>query len=263
MYAGLGGALFFVGLYLQQVAGYSALAAGAAFLPMTALMFTLSRRMGALADRRGPRLFMGLGPIVAGIGLLLLLRIGPGAPYVSEVLPGLLVFGLGLSVTVAPLTATVLGSVDESHSGIASGVNNAIARVAGLLAVAVLGAVVAAQFSSSIDSKLGSAPLTSAASSAVTEARARSLTVAPANRVPPPQRERLHAAFESASTSAFHVGLGLGAALVLAGGVVSLAGIQNPRRKVPAEECRGGALYGASADHARVPHPATAPVHAA
>jgi EmrB/QacA subfamily drug resistance transporter len=255
MYAGLGGALFFLGLYLQQVAGYSALKAGAAFLPMTALMFTLSKRMGTLADRIGPRYFMGFGPIIASVGLVLLLRVGPDAPYLSEVLPGLVVFGLGLSITVAPLTATVLGAVDESHSGIASGVNNAIARIAGLLAVAVLGAVIATQFTSSIDSKLRGRPLSPQAQSAVAEAKTRALSVTPANKVPPPQRAQVREALTSASTSAFHVGIGLGAALVLAGGVVSLLGIQNPRRKVAAETCRGGALYGASGDQARVPAP--------
>jgi hypothetical protein len=105
-------------------------------------MFTLSKRMGALADRLGPRLFMGGGPLLAGAGLLLYQRTGADAPYLSEVFPPLLVFSLGLSMTVAPLTATVLADADEHNAGIASGVNNALARMAGLLAVAALGIIV-------------------------------------------------------------------------------------------------------------------------
>src|SRR5205085_8780958 len=117
MYAGLGGALFFVALYLQQVAGYSALAAGASFLPLTFMTFTLARRFGMLADRYGPRWFMGFGPIIAAIGLALLMTLDSKADYVSQLLPALLVFGLGLSMTVAPLTAAVLAAVAEKHSG--------------------------------------------------------------------------------------------------------------------------------------------------
>jgi EmrB/QacA subfamily drug resistance transporter len=261
MYAGLGGALFFVGLYLQQVAGYSALAAGAAFLPLTAMMFTLSRRFGRLADKYGPRWFMGFGPIVAGVGLALLMRLDSKADYVSQLLPALLVFGLGLSMTVAPLTSTVLGAVEEKHAGVASGVNNAIARVAGLLAIAVLGAFVSSQFNSVVDEKLGNGALSPPARAAVAEAKDRSITTEPARRVPPPERPVVRRALEDASTSAFSLGLGIGALLVLAGGVVSLVGIQNPRRSVPCADCPGGALVGASQDLGRLPEvelPATA-----
>ncbi|MEA2458953.1 MAG: hypothetical protein QOC95_1925, partial [Thermoleophilaceae bacterium] len=211
MYAGLGGVLFFVGLFLQQVAGYSALEAGAAFLPLTALMFTLSRRWGALADRYGPRWFMGGGMLIAGAGLFLLLRLDAGAGYVTELLPGLIVFGFGLSMTVAPLTATVLAAVEEKHSGVASGVNNAIARVAGLLAIAVLGAVVASQFASAVDTRLGGRPLSAAARGAVAEAKDRSLSTAPADRVPVPERATVKGALTGASEEAFHIGIGLGA----------------------------------------------------
>jgi EmrB/QacA subfamily drug resistance transporter len=253
LYAGLGGGLFFVGLFLQQVAGYSATAAGAAFLPLTALMFVLARRWGALADRYGPRLFMGIGPIVAGVGLLLMLRIDAGADYVSQVLPALVVFALGLSITVAPLTSTVLGSVDESHAGIASGANNATARIAGLLAIAVLGAFVAARFSAAVDDRFADSSLGRVALAAVAEAKDRSLTTKPALGVPLPERATVTEGLEAASTSAFHVGIGAGALLVIAGGAIALAGIQNPRRKVAAATCAGGALVGASQDLAREP----------
>jgi hypothetical protein len=105
---------------------------------MTVVMLLLSKRAGALAARIGPRLPMGLGPILAAAGLLLLLRIGPGAGYATDVLPGVIVFALGMSLTVAPLNVTVLGAAGEARAGVASAVNNAVARVAGLLAVAVI-----------------------------------------------------------------------------------------------------------------------------
>jgi EmrB/QacA subfamily drug resistance transporter len=138
IYAALGGVLFLVVLQLQVVAGFAPLAAGTAILPVTVLMLVFSARAGALSQRIGPRLPMSLGPVICAAGLLLLARIGPQASYSRVVLPGVLVLGAGLSLTVAPLTATVLGSLEQRHAGIASGVNNAVARAAGLLAVAVL-----------------------------------------------------------------------------------------------------------------------------
>jgi len=144
MYAGLAIFFFFLTIYLQQVAGYSAFESGLTTLPVTLVMFALSRRFGALADRYGPRLFMGAGPLVAAIGLLLLVRLGMHVSYLSELLPALLVFAVGLSLTVAPLTAAVLVDADENDAGIASGVNNAVARIAGLIGVSVVGVIVAA-----------------------------------------------------------------------------------------------------------------------
>jgi EmrB/QacA subfamily drug resistance transporter len=142
MYAGLSVLFFFLIIFLQQVAGFRAIAAGLTTLPVTILMFLLSRRFGALADRFGPRLFMGAGPLVAAAGILLLLRTGLRTSYVSDLLPALVLFGLGLSMTVAPLTATVLADADDSDAGIASAINNAIARVAGLVGVSVIGVAV-------------------------------------------------------------------------------------------------------------------------
>jgi len=141
--AGLSLLFFFLVLFLQNAAGYSAVVAGTAALPVTALMFLLSSRFGALADRFGPRLFMRFGPIVMAAGLALLTRLDGGLDYVTGLLPPLIVFGVGLSMTVAPLTATVLADADEHNAGLASGLNNAIARVAGLLGIAIVGAIVA------------------------------------------------------------------------------------------------------------------------
>jgi EmrB/QacA subfamily drug resistance transporter len=136
MYGGMGVQFFLLVVDLQVVAGYSPITAGAALLPVTILMLLLSARAGALAQRIGPRYPMTAGLVLAAAGMALTLRIGPHASYVADVLPATLVFGLGLSMAVAPLTATVLATADIRHAGVASGVNNAVARAAGLLAVA-------------------------------------------------------------------------------------------------------------------------------
>jgi EmrB/QacA subfamily drug resistance transporter len=138
VYAALGGGLFMLTVFLQGAMGYSPLAAGAATLPIDALMLGLSSRMGQLAQRIGPRIPLTAGPLLMAAGTLLLAALEPGDGYLTGVLPALTVFGLGLATVVAPITATVLAAADERHSGIASGVNNAVSRVAQLLAVAVL-----------------------------------------------------------------------------------------------------------------------------
>jgi EmrB/QacA subfamily drug resistance transporter len=138
VYAGLSGSLFLLGIQLQTVVGFSPLGAGAALMPFTLVMLLLSARAGRLAQRVGPRLPMTLGPLIAAVGLGLLAFVDAGAGYVTRILPPLLVYSGGIALTVAPLTATVLGAAPREHVGIASGVNNAVARVAGLLAVAVL-----------------------------------------------------------------------------------------------------------------------------
>jgi Na+/melibiose symporter-like transporter len=138
MYGALGGLIFMLGLQLQIVVGFSALLAGASMLPSTVLMLLFSARAAALAERIGPRWPMTIGTAVAACGVLAMIRIGPGAGYLTEVLPAATVFGLGLTLTVAPLTATALAAAPVERAGVASGVNNAVARVAGLLAVAGL-----------------------------------------------------------------------------------------------------------------------------
>jgi len=210
-YAGLIAALFFITIFLQQVGGYSPVEAGLATTPISVVLFLLSPRFGKLASGTGPRLPMTAGPIVAGIGLLLLLRVDQGAAYLPEVLPGVLVFSLGLSATVAPLTATVLDSVDGRRVGTASGANNGIARIAGLLAIAVLGAVISAKFNS-VAGGVGGGPLTASA--------------------------------PDASTAAFHLGIGIAGLLMVAGGVVAGFGIVNPKRQIEAVPAGGAAPAG-------------------
>jgi EmrB/QacA subfamily drug resistance transporter len=230
-YAGLIGGLFFVGLYLQQVAGYTPLGAGLATTPISLLLFFLSPRFGRFASGTGPRLPMTAGPIVGGLGLLLMLRVGTDAEYLTEVLPAIVVFGLGLAATVAPLTATVLDSVAERRVGIASGVNNGVSRVAGLLAIAVLGAVISAHFGASLETNLGPRPLSPAAAHTVTDAKAQPLAVPDVGSLPPREAARVETASESASTSAFHLGVLIAALLMILGGIASGIGIQDPGKR--------------------------------
>ncbi len=142
VYGGLSIATFMIVIFLQQVGGYSALSSALALLPITFVMFILSSRFGALAGKYGPRFFMAVGPMVAAVGFLLMLRVQPEVHYVTDLLPGVLLFALGLSMTVAPLTSAILGNIDPNHAGVASAVNNAISRIAGLLAIAAAGVIV-------------------------------------------------------------------------------------------------------------------------
>ena len=171
----LGG--FLLAVFLQQVAGFSATAAGLALLPTTIALIALSGFFGRLAGRWGPRLFMGMGPIVAAAGFVLLLTVDQNPDYWTDVFPGVAVFALGLAITVAPLTAAILGSIPEEKSGIGSAINNAVSRIAGLITIALVGVIIGGELT--LDS--------------------------------------------------FHRGLAVTAALLVAGGLVSLAGIHNPQ----------------------------------
>lgn len=141
IYAGLSVATFLLAVFVQQVGGYSAIQAGLALMPVTLIMFVLAPRFGALAGKYGPRWFMALGPIAGAGGFLLMLGVTSNVSYWSQLFPGIVLFGLGLSATVSPLTSAVLGAIDSRQAGIGSAVNNAIARVAGLIAIALIGIV--------------------------------------------------------------------------------------------------------------------------
>jgi len=157
LYAGLGAGMLFMSLNLVQVQGYSQTQSGLTFLPFTLLMMFIARFAGSLAAKYGPRLFLVAGPAVAGAGLLILSFIkqtaGPSA-YFTTFFPGVIVFGLGLSFTVAPLTAAVMGAVSDQFSGTASGVNNAISRIANVFAYAIFGAVAVLFFSAELQGQV-------------------------------------------------------------------------------------------------------------
>ncbi len=251
LYGGLSALFFFLVLYLQQVAGYTPLESGLALLPESLVMFALSSKFGAVADRLGPRVFMGGGPLVAAAGmLLLLLGFGVRVDYLTQVLPGILLFSLGLSITVAPLTAAILAGVDQREAGIGSAVNNAVARVAGLIATVAIGALVAAQFSSSLDRKLAGRPLTPRGQAAVAEAKQLTLGRPSVAGLPRREAAAITIASGQSSLEAFRVGIGVASGLVLLGGLIGAAGIRNPRRVVRARECAGGQLAGAPLDAA-------------
>jgi hypothetical protein len=202
---------------------------------------------------------MTAGPIVGGIGLLLLLRVDSTPDYVADVLPGILIFGLGLSATVAPLTATVLDSVEERHVGIASGVNNGISRVAGLLAIAALGAVISAHFGAGLDSKLGAEPLSSNAREAVADAKLQPLGAPVTGDLAAAEAARIDDASAAASTSSFHLGIGIAGLLMIAGGIVSGFGIVNPRKRIEAIPAGGAAAAGECGHGADARQPEKAP----
>lgn len=142
IYGGLSLATFLISVFLQQVSKFTAVQAGLGLMPVTIIMFFLSGRFGALAGKYGPRLFMALGPLTASVGFLTMLRVQEHVRYASQLLPGVLLFGLGLSITVAPLTTAILGAISTKQSGIGSAVNNAVSRVAGLVAIAFLGVII-------------------------------------------------------------------------------------------------------------------------
>ncbi|MGH2981065.1 MAG: DHA2 family efflux MFS transporter permease subunit, partial [Solirubrobacterales bacterium] len=210
VYAGLIGGSFYIPLFLQQVSDYTALAAGLATTPISVTLFLLSPRFGKIASGIGPRWPMTFGPIVAGIGMLLLLLVEADADYVTQVLPGVMLFALGLAATVAPLTATVLDSVEERRVGVASGINNAVSRMAGLLAIAVIGAAIAGHFGSVLDRELGGQRFGPAAQREIRDARAAGLAGSEVSRsVPEREQERIEPAVDDASVAGFHLGMGI------------------------------------------------------
>ncbi|MEA2604139.1 MAG: hypothetical protein QOF89_5131 [Acidobacteriota bacterium] len=203
LYAALGGTLFFLPFNLIQVQGYSATAAGGALLPFVLLMFSLSRWSGGLVDRYGARRPLILGPAVAACGLALFARPGVGGSYWATFFPAILVLGLGMAISVAPLTTTVMGAVGESHAGVASGINNAVSRCAGLLAIAVLGIVLLGTFSRGLDRHLAKLDLTPEIRQGLTAERTRLANLEAPASAPPDVRARVHAAVDEAFVDGF------------------------------------------------------------
>ena len=203
LYAALGGALFFVPFNLIQVQGYSPAAAGAALLPFVLFVSTMSRWAGALAAKVGPRaLLCSAGPLIVAVAFVLLARPAVGGSYWTTFFPGVLTLGLGMGFTVAPLTAAVMGAVDPRHAGVASGINNAVARTAGLLAVAALGLLLVHRFNQVLDGALAPLSLAPSTARAVDAERVR-LGGADFSALAPALRAPLHAAFSAAYVAAF------------------------------------------------------------
>jgi len=230
MYGGLSLLTFFQSIYLQQVAGWSALKAGSTALVPTVVMFVLSSRVGGLADRFGARRFLTFGPLVVALAFALMLRYGTRVSLVLDVLPALLVFGLGLALTVSPLTATVLGEVPDSSAGIASAVNNAIARTAGLVAVAAVGALVAAQYATSLRAGLADR-LPASSTPAVRAAAHRTFAPVDPRALPAGDRARARRAVGAASERSFHLAMEIGSGLLVIAAVGGGVGLRPPAHR--------------------------------
>ncbi|HVT56919.1 MAG TPA: DHA2 family efflux MFS transporter permease subunit [Thermoanaerobaculia bacterium] len=216
LYAGLGGALFFLPFNLIQVQHYSATAAGAALLPLILIMFLLSRWAGGFAERRGARLPLTIGPAIAAVGFALFALPGQGGSYWTTYFPAVVVLGLGMVTSVAPLTTTVMGAVEVRHAGLASGINNAVSRVAGLLAVATLGIVVAAAFGRGLDRRLQRLDLPAASRRALAAEAAKMTAAAPPPGLTADQAARVQQALAASFLDGFRLAMLSAAALALA-----------------------------------------------
>jgi len=221
LYASLAGTLFFMPLNLIQVQGYTATAAGAATLPFILIMFLLSRWSGGLVKRYGARLPLVVGPIIAAAGFALFLRPGVGGSYWSTFFPAIVVLGFGMAISVAPLTTTVMNSVNQSHAGIASGVNNAVSRTAGLLAVAVFGLIMFHAFSSCLDQRLNQMPITAEVVQAVNSERLKLAAAELPRSIDEQTRLTIKQAIDECFVFGFRRVMLLGAGLALAGSALA------------------------------------------
>ena len=239
LYGALGGALYYLPFNLQQVQGYSPTAAGAALLPFTAIMFGLSRWAGGLVGRYGARLPLTIGPVITAAGFLLFAVPGTGGSYWTTYFPAAVVMGLGMTITVAPLTTTVMGAVEQRRSGVASGVNNAVSRAAGLLAIAVLGIAVAASFNSNLDRHLTTLTLSPPARSAIDAQRGRLAGIQAPRGLGAATGAALRRDVAESFVAAFRLAMVVGAGLALAsaaGAALTIEGSATPaasRRRRP------------------------------
>ncbi|MGY2894029.1 MFS transporter [Deinococcus sp. UYEF24] len=232
LYGALGAALFFLPLNLISVQGYTAAQAGASLLPLSLLLAGFSGVFGGLADRFGPRLFLTLGPILAGVGFWLLGHMGVGGSYVTALLPAVLTLSLGMALTVAPLTSTVLGSVGEGQSGTASGVNNAVSRAAGLLAVALFTLLMLGKFGTSLQSGLARTDLPAAAQSQMMAQRSKLAQVPPPAGLSAPQSGQARQAVRQAFADGFSLVCSLAGLMALLAGVVGFFSLSGWKKAV-------------------------------
>ncbi len=233
LYGGLGAAFFFLPFDLIQARRYSPPAAGAALLPLVVIVFALSRAAGSLSDRTGARLPLTVGPALAGAGFALLAAL-PAGSYPATVLPGICAVGLGLALAVTPLTATVLGSVDSRETGAASGMNNAVARVAGLLAIAVLSAVAAGRFGHALDRNLAEAGFSTPDRIVPSAERKKLAAASPSPSLSESDRARAQIAITRSFEDSFRLVMGAAAGLALLAAACGAIGF--PANRGPAAE---------------------------
>jgi EmrB/QacA subfamily drug resistance transporter len=246
LYAALGGTLFFLPFNLIRVQGYSATAAGAALLPYTLLMFSLSRWSGGLVVRFGPRLPLIVGPLIAGVGYILFAVPGIGSGYWTTFFPAVLVTGLGMSITVAPLTTTVMGAASDRYAGAASGINNAVARIAGLFAIALLGICVLAVFNQTLDASLTTLHVSPAVRHLLDAQRSKLVGAEVPDSVGEALRRELSRAIAESFVAGFRLAMLINAGLAFAGSLCAFLMVAAPPR-LPNSEEQEERLYGDNA----------------
>jgi EmrB/QacA subfamily drug resistance transporter len=232
LYGALGGTLFFVPLNLIQVQRYSATAAGAALFPFILIIFLLSRWAGGLVEKYGPKIPLVAGPLMAALGFALFMLPGVGGSYWQTFFPAIAILGTGMAVSVAPLTTTVMNSVRQNRVGIASGVNNAVARGAGLLAIAVLGIVMLHAFNHALDQRLSDWKLPASAWQSLQAQRSKLAAIAVPEELDPLTREAMVRAIDESFVHAFRFVMAIGAALAVASAIVALVFIRRVAREV-------------------------------
>jgi hypothetical protein len=228
LYAALGGTLFFLPLNLIQVQHYSATAAGAALLPFILILSLLSRWSGGLVTSYGPKLPLLIGPLTAASGYLLFMLPTVGGSYWINFFPPVVVLGLGMAISVAPLTTTVMGSVAENHVGIASGVNNAVARSASLVAIAVLGIVMLHVFNHALDGRLAQSNLSSSVTQSLQMQRTKLAAIAVPEDQDPATQQLIRRAINESFISGFRCVMAIGAAFAVASAITALTLARTP-----------------------------------
>ena len=215
LYSGLSGALYFIPFYLIQVQGYGATAAGASLLPFVLLMFLLSRWTGGLVSRYGSKIPLIIGPFIAACGFTLFAILGHDGSYWTTIFPAIVVLGTGMSISVAPLTTTIMNAVDEKHAGIASGINNAVSRTAGLLSIATLGIVIVSVFSIHLQQQLANLSLPSSVKNSLQSQQAKLAGIRPPANLSSATQHAIEQAVKSSFINGFHTVMLCSAGLAL------------------------------------------------